>query len=181
MDRQLSLLNETEPLARTVSSNPTPKASAPAKLTIFIDGAARGNPGPAGVGIAISYHRKLVVEKGFYLGEKTNNQAEYTALICALVLAQDFCTKHHLAAPHFDIFSDSELLVRQIKGLYSVKNATLVQLKKHADKILNTVSYTITHVLREKNKVADKLANLGIDKKIKLPTTLEKVIAGNKD
>lgn len=176
MDRQLSLLNETEPLTRTTSSKPTAKVCAPTTLTIFIDGAARGNPGPAGVGIAISYHRKLVVEKGFYLGEKTNNQAEYSALLCALVLAQDFCTKHHLATPHFEIFSDSELLVRQIKGLYSVKNATLVQLKKHADKLLSTVSYTITHVLREKNKVADKLANLGIDKKIKVPILLSHLI-----
>ncbi|MFA5306906.1 MAG: ribonuclease HI family protein [Candidatus Babeliales bacterium] len=176
MDRQLSLLNETEPLTRTAPSKPTAKVCAPTTLTIFIDGAARGNPGPAGVGIAISYHRKLVVEKGFYLGEKTNNQAEYSALLCALVLAQDFCTKHHLATPHFEIFSDSELLVRQIKGLYSVKNATLVQLKKHADKLLSTVSYTITHVLREKNKVADKLANLGIDKKIKVPILLSHLI-----
>lgn len=176
MDRQLSLLNETEPLMRAPSSKPTTKAPAPSTLTIFIDGAARGNPGPAGVGIAISYHRKLVIEKGFYLGEKTNNQAEYTALVYALALARDFCAKHDLATPHFEIFSDSELLVRQIKGLYSVKNAALIQLKKHADKLLNSVSYTITHVLREKNKVADKLANLGIDKKIKVPVQLSHLI-----
>jgi ribonuclease HI len=179
MDNQLPLFNQAESLTRTTPHKPVIKSSTPETLTIFIDGAARGNPGPAGVGIAISYHRKAVIEKGFYLGEKTNNQAEYTALICALVLAQDFCKKHYITAPNFDIFSDSELLVRQMTGKYAIKNAMLINLKKIAGTLLNNCTHSFTHVLREKNKVADKLANLGIDKKIKLPAILERIIARN--
>ncbi|MFA6263639.1 MAG: ribonuclease HI family protein [Candidatus Babeliales bacterium] len=178
MDRQLSLLDETELLARTSVLPKTHRAPTPEKLVIFIDGAARGNPGPAGVGIAISHNRKLVVEKGFYLGEKTNNQAEYTALVCALALAHAFCEKHHIVTPHFYIFSDSELLVRQMTGKYAIKNTALVHLKGVAVQLLKNCTHTFTHVLREKNKVADKLANLGIDKKIKIPATLTHLIAG---
>ena len=178
MDRQLSLLDETEPLTRSSAGKKAPPAPTPDIITIFIDGAARGNPGPAGIGVAISHKRKMVIEKGFYLGEATNNQAEYTALICGLALAQTFCEKHHIPEPHFEIFSDSELLVRQMNGLYSIKNATLMHLKKRADKLLESHGYTITHIVREKNKVADKLANHGIDKKIKIPATLVKLIAG---
>jgi ribonuclease HI len=178
MDTQLSWLQGTEPLARTTDAHQKHITQTPEKLIIFIDGAARGNPGPAGVGIAISHKHKMVIEKGFFLGTATNNQAEYTALVFALALAHSFCEKNHIATPHIDIFSDSELLVRQMTGKYAIKNTALVHLKKIATKLLVNCTHNFTHIVREKNKVADKLANLGIDKKIKFPATLGNLIAG---
>ncbi len=90
------------------------------KLIINTDGAARGNPGPAGIGVVIKDEKGAVVhEVSEYLGETTNNQAEYQALIAALEAA------HKIGAQALEIHADSELIVNQVKGLYKVKNEGL--------------------------------------------------------
>lgn len=132
---------------------------------MFIDGAARKNPGPAGAGIYILKNDKSFLKKGFYLGSKTNNQAEYGALLIGLYLLRG----HLQREDHLDIISDSELLVKQFKGEYRVKHPELKPLHLLAKKILEGIHYSIAHVLRENNTVADEMANHGIDDKIKLP------------
>jgi ribonuclease HI len=133
---------------------------------LFIDGAARKNPGPAGAGIYLCKNDKPIVKKGFYLGSKTNNQAEYAALLLGLY----FFHEHDGVADHLDIFSDSELLVKQFKGEYRVKHPELLPLHLLAKKMLQGVHFSIAHVMREKNEIADEMANAGIDKKVSLPT-----------
>ena len=129
------------------------------KLIIYTDGAARGNPGPAGAGVVIKdAGMKNIKELCDYLGETTNNQAEYRALILALNSAVE------LSADELDIFADSELMVSQLKGLYKVKNEGLKPLFNEArDLFRKFKSCRISHVPREKNKEADKLANRAID------------------
>ena len=145
---------------------------------IFIDGAARGNPGPAGAGIYIlDDKKKPVIKKGFYLGERTNNQAEYLALAIALFLLKKEVRKMKQEIPKIDFFSDSELLVKQMKGLYKIKNPILSLIKKLIDTMMpKEFSYSFTHVLRKENTNADKLANNGIDKKNKIPPEFLKIL-----
>lgn len=132
---------------------------------LFVDGAARKNPGPAGAGVHILKNNKSFLKKGFFLGTKTNNQAEYAALLIGLYLLRG----HMSLEDHIDIISDSELLVKQFKGEYRVKHPELKPLHLLAKKILADVHYSIAHVLRENNVIADEMANKGIDDKIKLP------------
>lgn len=135
---------------------------------LFVDGAARNNPGPAGAGIYITKQGEPFIKQGFFLGNKTNNQAEYMALILGI------CQVSEHMAPHdtLKIFSDSELLIKQIKGIYAVKNKELKILHERLKKLLAPFTYSAHHVLREKNAIADALANHGIDKKIKVPENL---------
>jgi len=137
--------------------------------TIFVDGASRGNPGLAGAGICIlDENNQEVVRESIYLGKKTNNQAEYLALAFAICLL-----KHKLKKisesnyPEVLFISDSELLVKQMKGVYKVKNPILGQIKIGIDKMLTCFSCRFKHVFREKNVTADFLANVGIDKRLK--------------
>jgi len=178
METQLSLINLSEQPARATQSSAKKanSSSAPQHLAIYIDGAARGNPGPAGAGICMILDDQKIVEKGFYLKEKTNNQAEYLALVLALLLLEKVFEKHDLADTHCTFFSDSELLVKQMRGEYKIKNAALAALKKLADELARTYTHRFTHVTRDKNKIADKLANLGIDKKNRIPVTLTKIL-----
>lgn len=138
-----------------------------AELEVFIDGAARGNPGLAGAGIYVIQKSKNIplIKDGFFLSRKTNNQAEYFALLLAAFLTNEKCTKLGLKNVQLTIFSDSELLVKQMSGEYKIKNETLQQLRNSAITLLQNFSFKFVHILREKNKIADKLANLGIDKK----------------
>ncbi|NLC37644.1 MAG: ribonuclease HI family protein [Clostridia bacterium] len=129
------------------------------KLVLYTDGASRGNPGPAGIG-ALLYDAKgrLVAEISEYLGEATNNVAEYTALIKALNKALE------LGAEEVQIYTDSELLTRQINGSYRVKSEGLKPLFLEVMALKRRfAAFSINHVSREKNKEADRLANLGID------------------
>ena len=132
------------------------------RIIIYCDGAARGNPGPAGAGaLLLDANGSVLDEVAKYLGETTNNQAEYQALILAINAAQT------LGAESVEIFADSELMVRQIKGIYRVKNDGLKPLFKLIMKKLEGFSeYQITHVPREKNMHADKLANKTIDERL---------------
>lgn len=136
---------------------------------IFIDGASRNNPGPSGAGVYISSAEEVICKKGFYLKHKTNNQAEYLSLLLALFIANEEAKQREVPTIHFDITSDSELLVKQMKGSYRVKNPEIRKIKRVIDRFLTNKPYTIKHVLREQNKIADKLANLGIDKKKQPP------------
>lgn len=127
-------------------------------MQIFIDGAARGNPGPAGIGVLIKNGSQTILEVSDFIGETTNNVAEYEALLRGLVEA------NKLNINQIEVISDSELLVKQIKGEYRVKNESLKPLFEQAQELIQLFSsFKITHVRREKNKAADKLANQGID------------------
>lgn len=132
---------------------------------LFIDGASRNNPGPAGAGIYLLKDGVPIEEKGFYLGVRTNNQAEYLALVLGAYYAQKYIDQKDILV----INADSELLVRQLTGIYKIKNEQLARLYKVAAILLDGVRYSIHHVRREQNHIADKLANMGIDKKIKVP------------
>ncbi|MFH1417852.1 MAG: ribonuclease HI family protein [Planctomycetota bacterium] len=129
------------------------------KLTIHIDGGARGNPGPAGAGVVIrDENGRSRLEAGFFLGRKTNNAAEYTALLKALEAARA------AAADELVIFSDSELLVRQINGDYRVKSKTLRELFDIAfSRLREFKKWSISHVRREANEDADEMANKAMD------------------
>ncbi|TET07016.1 ribonuclease HI family protein [Candidatus Dependentiae bacterium] len=132
---------------------------------LFIDGAARNNPGPAGIGMVIFKDEDLVEQQGFFVGSKTNNQAEYLALLLGLIRIKQLVGTDDLLL----ILSDSELLVRQLKGRYKVKNPALKSLYEGAQRLLNGLKYDIGHILRYKNESADALANRGIDQKIAVP------------
>ncbi len=129
-------------------------------LIAHSDGGARGNPGPAGYGVVIqdqSGHK--IAHLSEYLGHQTNNFAEYQGLIAALVYA----LQHGPRA--LKVISDSELLVRQIKGIYKVKNATLQDLHGRAKQLIAQLDwFSIGHALREHNREADHLANEAMDK-----------------
>lgn len=130
------------------------------KLIIFTDGGARGNPGPAGIG-AVLYdeHKIMVAEISEYLGVATNNQAEYKALIAALKKAQE------LGVSELDCYLDSELVVKQLKHEYKVKNKDLAPLFLIIHNLsLNFQKISYTHIPRERNKEADRLANEAMDR-----------------
>lgn len=134
------------------------------KLTINTDGGARGNPGPAGIGVVIKNDQGLIIENiKAYLGETTNNVAEYTALIKALEAA----VRHE--ARELQINMDSELVVKQMQGKYKIKEPTLQQLAKKVFELQNSFSsINFTHVRREFNKEADALVNEAIDEALAL-------------
>jgi ribonuclease HI len=120
---------------------------------IYIDGASSGNPGKSGIGYVIYRGGAAIVRESISLGVQTNNFAEYMALVFSLVGAMSLNEKE------CRVFSDSELLCEQINGNYKVKNANLYPLFVLAKKIIkNFDSFTITHIAREKNSEADKLA-----------------------
>ena len=128
------------------------------KLQIFVDGAARGNPGDAGIGIVIRQDKKTILRISDYIGKTTNNVAEYMALIRALEEAL------LLGYDQADAISDSELLVKQLKGEYKVKNQGLLPLFHHLKSLIKRFKhFDIQHTFREGNKEADQLANKGID------------------
>ena len=127
-------------------------------LTIHIDGAARGNPGPAAFAYVITRDGQPDIEESDCLGEATNNVAEYTALVRALRRAAE------LAARRLVIYSDSELLVKQMNGEYRVKDPTLKVLFGQAkDLMKNFDAVSISHVPRERNSRADRLCNAALD------------------
>ena len=129
-------------------------------LVVHIDGGARGNPGPAGYGAVIQDESgRKVAELSEYLGHQTNNFAEYQGLIAAL----EYALKNGRKA--LKVISDSELLVRQIKGIYKVMNETLQDLHARAKEMIAQLDwFSIGHALREQNQDADRLANEAMDK-----------------
>jgi ribonuclease HI len=142
------------------------------KWQLFVDGASRNNPGPSGAGIYLIKDGKKEFAQGFFLGKKTNNQAEYLALLLGILI-----TLPRVRSDHFQIVSDSLLLVNQTKGIYKIKNPQLKFLSLKILEILGTSNYDIVHVLRAKNKMADEMANLGVDRRVSItPELREKLI-----
>jgi len=129
-------------------------------LIAHSDGGARGNPGPSGYGVVIKDQAgKKVAALSEYLGHQTNNFAEYQGLIAAL----EYALLHGPKA--LKLISDSELLVRQIKGIYKVKSPTLQDLHGRAKELIAQLDwFSIGHALREHNQEADRLANEAMDK-----------------
>ncbi len=129
------------------------------KLKIFTDGGARGNPGPAGIGgVVYDESGQVLAEISEYIGETTNNQAEYKALLATLEKARE------LGATEVDCYADSLLMVNQLKGQWKVKNADLQPLVVQAHNLktqIGTVRYF--HVPREQNTAADAQVNKAID------------------
>jgi ribonuclease HI len=129
-------------------------------LTFHIDGGSRGNPGPAACAVIgqDAATEKTIHEAGYYIGNATNNVAEYRALLRALDLAIE------LGASAVSVVSDSELMVRQVTGAYKVKSDDLKPLYDQAQKkLLSIDTWSLKHVLRDKNKRADELANMALD------------------
>ncbi|MBI4982072.1 MAG: ribonuclease HI family protein [Candidatus Omnitrophica bacterium] len=132
------------------------------ELEIYIDGASKGNPGPSGVGVVICHNGEIVKKISNYIGEATNNVAEYTALIHAL---QESLI---LRARKIKVYTDSELLYRQLKKVYRVKNENIQILYKQVEHLLTGFElFSINHVPRENNKEADKLATLAVKNALK--------------
>jgi ribonuclease HI len=130
---------------------------------LWVDGAARGNPGPAGAGIILRPKGTQVFAVGEYLGKATNNEAEYRALLLGMEAAAS------RGCEELEVLSDSELMVRQLKGEYRVKNPRLQDLYFRAVKGMAPFKrITFTHIRREENKEADRLANMAIDSKGKV-------------
>ncbi len=149
------------PKSQRLFDEPAKSPARPADLhTANVDGASRNNPGPASYGVIIRDPAgRVVFRTGKYLGVRTNNVAEYHALIAAL----DYAAAHHIRA--LRVRSDSELLVRQMKGIYKVKQAHLKPLREQARKLaLGLERFEIEHVRREQNSEADALANEALDR-----------------
>lgn len=127
--------------------------------TLYTDGGARGNPGPAGIGYALTLPNKPAITYGVFIGRATNNQAEYTALQQGLerALAE--------GATELECYLDSQLVVEQLNGNYRVKEATLLQQWQKIQALrAQFKQISFNHVRREQNKLADKLVNEAIDK-----------------
>ncbi|MCU0679018.1 MAG: ribonuclease HI family protein [Planctomycetes bacterium] len=129
------------------------------KLIIFTDGGARGNPGPAGIGAVIyDENKKMVAEISEFIGEATNNQAEYKAVMAAIGKARD------LGAKELVFYLDSELVVKQLNREYKVKNGGLAPLfVRIYNASLDFKKVIFKHIPREQNKEADRLVNEAID------------------
>jgi ribonuclease HI len=129
-------------------------------ISAHCDGGARGNPGPAGFGVYVQSHEGMVLaELSEFIGFKTNNVAEYSGLLAAL----DFALQN--GHPLLRVISDSELMVKQIQGKYKVNSPDLKPLHEAAKKkIAQLEGFQIEHALRAKNKHADRLANLAMDR-----------------
>lgn len=130
-------------------------------LTLEFDGGSRGNPGPAGIGVVIrAADGTPLLTLGRFIGKATNNVAEYTALITVLEEAQK------LGARRVQVRGDSELIIRQMTGVYRVKHPDLIPLHREARELFESFEHaTIAHNLRHKNALADKLANLAMDRR----------------
>src|SRR6266851_3801699 len=154
----------------------SPHAKTPEHYLIaHSDGGARGNPGPAGYGVVIQDEAgRKVAALSEYLGHQTNNFAEYQGLIAAL----EYAIEHGHKA--LKVVSDSELLVRQIKGIYKVKNLTLQELHARAKELIAQLEwFSIDHALREHNREADELANQAMDKGTGRTSSTARVAAGD--
>jgi len=129
------------------------------RLTIYVDGASRGNPGPAAIGVVIRDENGTTrVRLSSYIGSTTNNQAEYTALITALEEAR------RLGGEHLEIRTDSQLIAEQVNGNYRVRNANIRPLYDEAMRLLAGFRrQTIAYVPREQNSEADSLANQALN------------------
>lgn len=131
-------------------------------IEVYVDGAAKGNPGPAGIGVRLELEGVALSEHSKYIGNTTNNVAEYSALIYGLEIARRY------RVTRVNAISDSELLVRQLNGEYKVKNENLISLYRDARELAGAFEeFRIRHVSRTANQHADRLANQGIKEGLK--------------
>lgn len=130
-------------------------------LSVFTDGGSRGNPGISGCGVVIKNDDQIIFQKGRFLGVGTNNEAEYQGLITAL----EYLVSNPTTVEKINIFMDSQLVVRQIQGIYKLKSPNLIPLNHQVSELLSqlTVPYEFTDVRREFNSLADQLANQAMD------------------
>lgn len=133
-------------------------------IVIHTDGGSRGNPGPAGIGAVIREDNVLLAEVSSYIGEQTNNFAEYEALIKALEVTQEKVGER-LAQTDVEVRMDSELIVKQMKGEYKVKDPTLKEKNARVHALLEQSFPRVqfVHVPREENAEADALVNTALD------------------
>ncbi|HSP13295.1 MAG TPA: ribonuclease HI family protein [Thermoanaerobaculia bacterium] len=144
---------------RRLPSHPLPGEELILKVTAWVDGASRGNPGPAGYGVFMKTEHGDIIEISGFLGTTTNNVAEYSGLLEALELAGSE------GADEVEIVSDSELLVKQMLGSYRVKHPNLIPMHQKAKAMARRFGrFTIRHTLRAGNKEADRLANAAVDR-----------------
>lgn len=133
------------------------------KVNLYTDGGARGNPGPAAAGVVVLEDGEIVAHKSKYLGETTNNQAEYQALILGLKLLHKEFGDYITVIAHLD----SELVVKQLNGEYKVKNAEILPRYEEVKKLAKGFEkVSFVHVRREKNHQADALVNQCLDKEL---------------
>jgi ribonuclease HI len=129
---------------------------------VFCDGGARGNPGPAASAFVVKDEKdELIYQRGFYIGETTNNQAEYTAVLRAIEWLVE-----NMTGKEFTFYLDSQLVVNQISGKFKVKDTGLIEKKSQILSLLNQGKIKIncfTYIPREKNYHADKLVNITLD------------------
>jgi ribonuclease HI len=132
------------------------------RLRVFSDGAARGNPGPAGAGaVVLDPKGRVLARVGKFLGKQTNNVAEYEGLLLGLSRAKE------LGARELDVRADSLLLIRQLEGAYQVKNAALKALHAKAKELLRSFDRVdLRHIPREENTLADEMSNRAIDERM---------------
>ena len=140
-----------------------PASAASRKVRVYSDGAARGNPGPAGAGaVVVDEDGTVIAEIGRYLGEQTNNVAEYQGLLLGLRHALDH------GASEVQVLADSQLLIRQLAGVYRVRNAGLIPLFEEAKRLLGRFKKVeLRHIPREMNGAADEMSNRAIDERMK--------------
>jgi ribonuclease HI len=137
----------------------------------FTDGASRGNPGHAGIGVILKDETgTVIVEEKKYLGKVTNNVAEYSALISCLEKVHTLLAeKKGFTCSKLVVHSDSELMVRQLNGVYKIKNLALKKIFGHVQDALRSArfEFSIKHISRERNREADALANESIDEQLR--------------
>lgn len=156
-------------------------------LKLWIDGASRGNPGPSGAGALCEQGGKTIFGRACRLNDVTNNIAEYAALLVGLwQIHQLLFTKKMANEPGLSlryrlmVFSDSQLLVRQMQGFYKIRNANLLRMACQAHKLLADFDYSFEHVMRECNVIADSLANQGVDApNMPMPKFLHNLLIGS--
>jgi ribonuclease HI len=156
-------IEPAKPVSKPASPSQAPLSDVrPERVRIYSDGAARGNPGPAGAGAVVTdTHGVTLARLGKFLGRQTNNHAEYMGLIIGLEAARE------RGAREVEIFADSQLLIRQLEGRYKMKSETLRPLFLEAQQLLKSFSRVkLMHIPREENGAADEMSNRAIDERM---------------
>jgi len=134
-------------------------------ISVFTDGGSRGNPGPAAIGVVVyDKNKNIVFELAKYIGNKTNNQAEYQAVLEAV----KWICQQGVKINKVDFYVDSELVAKQLNGEYKIKSANIKPLTEQINQLRSTLPFkiTFTHLLRDGNKKADQLVNQALDNQI---------------
>lgn len=168
-NKQLTFLNQEPEIENPIECKSLEKLA----WLMHIDGASRNNPGKAGAGFCLQRNEVKLCEQGFFVGHRTNNQAEYFALLLGLYFAKEYLEKYDTLL----IYSDSQLLVRQMTGVYKIRDPLLQKLKVVAQQFMKDYTITFCHIYREHNERADFLANRGIDKSVPMPKKFVDMLA----